>query len=158
METKHPIFKAYKDGKLLWYQMDAFDGNGIILPDKCDELHMYTGFEDCEGKPIYEGDGVYVGTERSGLSEGSVYQLKSGCWKVHKHDAYDLNHYIGNNGFTVSLTKSQGERRDDTKQQRAGKIRRVSEYAEARREHDTYRGVAPFDQRNKDRRKVKGNA
>ena len=74
MKTKHPIFKAYRDGELINRQAFAInpeDGKDSPCIDSkyCDDLRLFTGFEDCHGEPIYEGDTLY----RTNLKQGDVW-------------------------------------------------------------------------------------
>ena len=71
MKTKHPIYKAYKDGELIENQYNAigtgkyeYEDSGID-PDECDDLRLFTGAETSDGEPIYEGDILYDETGRN---------------------------------------------------------------------------------------------
>ena len=138
MKTKHPIFKAYKDGELIQHQEYAIHSNAVlnnpylqlcstmatINPKWCDDLRLYTGLEDCHGEPIYEGDTLWRETNRfySDYME-SIVVMDKGEWRIE---------YSNTTGFDrlysmcakLSLTPPKQERR--VKQRREKIARRLS--------------------------------
>ena len=116
MKTKHPIFKAYRDGELIDRQAFAIspvDGEDSPCIDSkyCDDLRLFTGFEDCHGepRPVYEMDTVYgLGTK----GPGTVVMSSWGQWIV----KYDIGGYdnLFSKDLGFSLTPPREERRKNT--------------------------------------------
>jgi len=136
MTTNHPIFKASLDGVPLESASFAIAGDACINLFVCNNLRLFTGFEDCHGEPIYEGDDVY-------LPSGKCLAIVSinGCWRVqHGSDAGNSSVLAGMFNL-LSLTPPCVERR--LKERRGDSPnRRAESYRMARRVYD---GVSTGD-------------
>jgi len=121
MKTKHPIYKAYKDGKLIKEQYDAIgleiDGiyNVQIDPSRCDDLRLFTGAETSDSEPIYEGDVLYT-------PDGESYPVRFAQdmlqWRCKGRPLYSVILIEGATHKKPQPERRKGERRTHKKDRR----------------------------------------
>lgn len=131
MNTKHPLFKAFKNGKLMEFPRNAIGpliesrygdhkfGSSVIDTRFCDDIRFFTGFEDSKGEPIYDGDTVnfYINHTNNPLSNryrGTIYKHMDGMWMIDSlsDSDYSLYNRTTHGPVTLFMERRHESRRD----------------------------------------------
>jgi uncharacterized Zn ribbon protein len=111
MKTKHLPMKVYKNGDYVGCQAIHIE---VLNPEEF-EFKLFTGFEDCHGEPIYEGDEVWC-VKHNSTVKGVIIKRIDGMWliRIQNEGARTLRdeHHI------VSLTPPRENRRKASHERR----------------------------------------